>query len=487
MSLKPDGAYTQERRYAFLHSGWLGYIFTLGAISIVVYMTIGWLQLAMFTVAAAWAFAYRARHITYPTTWFVPVFFLYSVSLPFLALSGRAPYDQFTGQLLPLHVTALLGFVLGIGTDSARSAEVKSTYDEPIRYFLCWVGLILAWLLVALALPLVAKFGFTTSKEEMVVAARHFPLLRLEAMALPAIVFSVYIVAVRLVKGQRNWAIITPQLALFVGIIAVSGRRLLLIKFVVAVLLVYMEIRSRRKPNRKAPIIAYLVGACIFFSLPFLQYFKYTAITGGFEYNFDAWELIAMEFRSMSFNLYHVLAEGLENIFDIGDTLLMDLGSIFSSQLLNFRLSENINTWYNENVWSELSVGRGFSLVAEGYLNGGFAGVFVVYMVIGAITRYVYINRTRSLAWLVFWVNYVPTFLYAQRQDLSLYVSVPLKTVLIPLGCIVLGAHFYHNVFIKNGHPVKGDYKQREVSVESETKSQHLHRTIQAAGNPDGY
>jgi oligosaccharide repeat unit polymerase len=421
----------------------------LSAISIGVYWTVGWLQLLIFTVAAAWAFAYRARHITYPTTWFVPVFFLYSVSLPFLALSGRAPYDQYTAQLLPLHVTALIGFVLGIGTDSARNTEVQITYDETIRYLLCWVGLISAWILVALSLPLVAKLGITGSKEEMIAAARHFPVLRLDAMALPAIVFSVYIVAARLVKGKRNWIIIIPHLAAFVGIIALSGRRLLLIKFVVAVLLVYMEIRNRREPNLKTPIIAYLVGACIFFSLPFLQYFKYTAIRGGFEYSYDVWELIALEFRSMSFNLYHVLAEGLENIFNFGDTLLMDLGSILSSQLLNVRISEGIAVWYNDNIWSELTVGRGFSLVAEGYLNGGFAGVFVTYLVLGAITRYVYINRTRSLAWLVFWVNYVPTLLYAQRQDLALYVSVSLKTVLMPLGCIVLGAHFLQKWFKK--------------------------------------
>lgn len=447
MSLKPDSAYTQEKRFAFPHSGWLCYVFVLSAISIGVYWTSGWLQLSIFTVAAAWAFAYRAQHITYPTTWFVPVFFLYSVSFPFLALSGRAPYDEITGQILPLHVTALLGFVLGIGVDSARNTELQSTYDEPIRYFLCSVGLISAWLLVALALPLVAKLGITGSKEEMIAAARHFPLLRFQAMALPVIVFSVYIVAARLVKGERNWVIITPHLALFVGIITLSGGRMLLIKFVVAVLLVYMDIRNRREPNLRALIIAYLVGACVFISLPFLQYLKYTAIRGDFVFSFDAWELIALEFQSMSFNLYHVLAEGLENIFDIGDTLLMDLSNILSSNLLNVGNPENISVWYNDNVWSELTVGRGFSLVAEGYLNGGFAGVFVVYLVLGAITRYVYINRARSLVWLVFWANYVPTLLYAQRQDLSLYVSVSLKTVLIPLGCIVLGAHFLRKWF----------------------------------------
>jgi hypothetical protein len=65
-------------------------------------------------------------------------------------------------------------------------------------------------------------------------------------------------------------------------------------------------------------------------------------------------------------------------------------------------------------------------------------------------------------------VNYVPTLLYAQRQDLALYVSVSLKTVLMPLGCIVLGAHFLQKWFIKNGHPAQAVKDTSGVSSEGE-------------------
>jgi len=414
---------------------WLRHVLILGLGTTSVYLSDGWLQIFLFTIACVWVFSYRPQSIAYPATWFAPIFFLYSISVPFLALSGRLPYDQFTEQILPLHATALFGFILGLGVCSTNADTVQPTCNEHERYIICWIGLILAWLLVAVAVPLLMKIGITSSKEELSAVAQNIPELRFRAMVLPAIVFAGYIIAVRILRGQSNRLIIAVHVVLLIALIALTGTRGQVLKFAVVVLLVYTEIR-----RPKGAYIAYILGAGCVLSLPFLQSFKYVAITGDFEYNFDAWEFIALEFRSMSFNLYHVLAEDLRRSFYFGETYLMDFGSVIGSDLLGIQFSEGVSVWYNDVIWPEMVVGRGFSLVAEGYLNGGPTGVLVIYVLLGVITRFIYIRRTRSVVWLLFWANYVPTFLFAQRQDLSIFMSLSLKNTLMPLAVVVFAA-----------------------------------------------
>ena len=85
-------------------------------------------------------------------------------------------------------------------------------------------------------------------------------------------------------------------------------------------------------------------------------------------------------------------------------------------------------------------MGQGFSLVGEGYINGGVAGVLTLYAGLGLATRFLYISRFRSFVWFVFWLHYVPTLLYMQRMDLGNFVSVLLKPIGAPLALIVFSA-----------------------------------------------
>lgn len=97
-------------------------------------------------------------------------------------------------------------------------------------------------------------------------------------------------------------------------------------------------------------------------------------------------------------------------------------------------LTLNSGRWYNrEFLGREIgTTGFGFSLPLTGFMDLGYFGVFIVYLIVASIVG-LFFNHFRSniigLAFIIFIISLIS---YVQRQDLAYVLNFSLKFILIP-------------------------------------------------------
>jgi oligosaccharide repeat unit polymerase len=93
--------------------------------------------------------------------------------------------------------------------------------------------------------------------------------------------------------------------------------------------------------------------------------------------------------------------------------------------------------------------GLGFSIIAEGYLNFGFAGIFLWFTVISIIIIVLH-NKTGNQYVLLLYVFMIPNFIYAIRGDFSTILSPMVKQIIIPIIFLKIISYIYYETIISN-------------------------------------
>ena len=78
----------------------------------------------------------------------------------------------------------------------------------------------------------------------------------------------------------------------------------------------------------------------------------------------------------------------------------------------------------------------GFTLVGEGYLNGGYFGIVMIFMLTGFLMRFLYINAQRNIYGMLIYLYMIPIFIYSTRADFANILSPLLKYAI--LGTLVI-------------------------------------------------
>ena len=132
----------------------------------------------------------------------------------------------------------------------------------------------------------------------------------------------------------------------------------------------------------------------------------------------------AQEFRAGGRNLANLLC--LLSAGDYPGLHLRDIGRFFyfnnsgSHQFINHQIG-----------WG--GMGRGFSLVGQQWLVGGWAAVVSFYVVAGLLIGSLYRVMHRGTFFAVLYLFFTLGFVYAQRADLANWLAFGIKTGLIPL------------------------------------------------------
>ncbi len=209
----------------------------------------------------------------------------------------------------------------------------------------------------------------------------------------------------------------------------VLGERDVLMTFVMLGIFIYYV---TYKPSKKS---LYIIGILSLFLLPVLGHLKnvFTKdVTGMFaEYN----ALLAIfngEFLSAGRNFETVLNTYGQWDFFYGETILWDLarsvipGFIYTVQ--------NSIGWFNNTFHPDIvAIGRGygFSFIAEGYINFGYFGIVIWYLILSMVIHFLYKNSQRSTYWFIGYIYMIPYFIYIQRGDLSNFISPLLKQLIV--------------------------------------------------------
>lgn len=168
--------------------------------------------------------------------------------------------------------------------------------------------------------------------------------------------------------------------------------------------------------------------------LPLSHMFKYTMLTGELSADLD-WEqffvwLLEGEFISAGRNLQILVQNNMCNYFG-GHSLLNDFIRIF------------YDTGFSNQLWFDIrffdyghKTQYGFTLVGEGYVNGGVVGIALIYLAVAFLMRHLYLNSFKNNFAMIAYLYMLPLFIYTTRADISNLFSPLIKHVFLSIVLI---------------------------------------------------
>lgn len=167
--------------------------------------------------------------------------------------------------------------------------------------------------------------------------------------------------------------------------------------------------------------------------IPLSAVFKYTLLSGqvsSININNIWFDLLDGEFVSASRNLQILISHNMGNYFE-GRSFFNDIVRIF------YNTGYSNQTWFMDTFFPNVhSTKYGFTLVGEGYLNGGYFGIVMIFMLTGFLMRFLYINAQRNIYGMLIYLYMIPIFIYSTRADFANILSPLLKYAI--LGALVI-------------------------------------------------
>jgi hypothetical protein len=389
-------------------------------------------QFIGFTALIGALVLHHCQEISHPVTWFGPVFWLYSAAYPILALAGLYEYDEFLRHAVALHAIAFVAFALPLfGCRMPLRTDHWNDQACTLRQIVALLGAALVVPVVWIAIMQLSTLGVITKRDLLDSGSPILSLLSSLMLLLSFLL--VLLLVVRLHLQRSLMPVIAVAALVFVPILLYAGERDYMLRFGVIAVLASWDFRRRPAPYKLA-----IAGLLVLPLLPLLQSFKSVALGNAVSYRFDAMALVAQEFRVMTQNTRLVLESDMARM--LGSpfaSLAMDLKRAMLPQILGFKATST-QSWFNDVVLFDIQSGRGFSLVASGYLSGGTVGVFVLYASLGLAMRALYMTRGRTYLHLTGYLLAAPLLMYVQRGDLSALIGPALRAILLPALCFMV-------------------------------------------------
>lgn len=387
--------------------------------------------------------------ISHPFVWFIPLFTLYTIGYPLMyehgyyAILPNCGDIELNSYTLLAHWCALSTFIV---TVSNKQVIYKKAYNYKVN------SLVVKGITMGLVLALCAQYiavmqsGFQT-KREILDGLSSSPLFRLGKMANQIVpIFAAFIIFDTSIKKREKvfWLLLINGLSFLQMIII--GERSAVLQIVVVELLAY-NISIKKISLKKA----FIFGGFIIFFIIIAVGMKASL---GKNWDFDLlfskeplWvKIFNAEFSCASINTANILNhQGLwEYGYGLKYLLLVFLPFTFQPlsgfmKILGFQNLFNIldnSAWYYDNVLIGAKAGYGFSMVADGYMESGFLGVIVLYLLLGMIVKKAYKKSSSSIIYLTFYIVIIPIFIYSTRATLLYFITYSVKYILLPLAMI---------------------------------------------------
>jgi len=395
----------------------------------------GVIGLAWLTVSAL---VLSRLDLLHPYTWYCPFFFLYGASTPILIWLGIKDDIGSLRETVILEWLALCSFLLAVGHLRRKwpsSPKPIPGIDKP-----AWFLLLAMLAISGIYVGYIWSTGLT-SKFEIILSTSLLGRLN-PAFSVLALAYGI-LMANSLARKRIPWGLLVLVIAWHLFSFLVTGERAILLR-VLWITFFLVHILYRRIPNR----ILGIVAICGLLLVPIMQELKNVlirdaplSVTLGSPFV----NALGDEFLTGSENLQTVIQNPPPHYY-LGETLWWDVKQAFlPGFLLPSGTGPAPTLRFNEEFFPDIVAqggGRGFTLVGEGYMNFGAAGVVVWFVLLGAFVGYLHKKSTGSLVWLIMYIVTMPLVVYITRADFSNLLSQFGKHVALPVVAIYVGRRY---------------------------------------------
>lgn len=394
-------------------------------------------QIISFWVFMAAVVVIMKFDFVHPYIWYFGMQTLYYTAYPILYVLG---YNQTAGYTPePMFLASIMTLVLAIlfpgehkGGKLERSVKLDSLFLKNIIHIFSGVAL--------LTVVLIVISGFET-KNQMYGSTFGFFYQLVFSGALIYMNMGSCLVCNTLERDKRLDIMLVLELGISILLLTLfSGERDLIIRFLVVIIMILKFFNIIKTKTFIVLVLSFVV------LIPLTKTMKYFFLTGELSSPLALGsfgdllnDFLSGEFTSASRNL-QVLVNNEETVKGVmgGKTFLSDVVRITGYAPFSAL------SWYQSTFFPNETVGKGFSLIGEGYINFGYVGVVIVGIVVGLLVRFLYLNHTKNIIYLFIYVCSIPIFIYANRADLANIFSPMVRQVLISAAVIYFAPGIWH-------------------------------------------
>lgn len=360
-----------------------------------------------------------------PLFWFLGGLTIYSIGYPLLYIADVETIVQLTTEPLKWSWLAYFIFVISFrSTNAVCKFHVDCNMIDKsfIKKFIYISGLF-----VLVSVLLIADSGYANKGEIYSDGNLYISM----AFYIIYVIHTIYVWIMQLnyIEGESNYYLIV-----YIGIISLlmtmySGERDILFRFmIITVCSLYLQKSISNK-------MLFCFFSFFIILIPLSRMMKYYFLTAdSVAMNFyESPELLFLgiiggEFESASKNL-QILAN------DEGNSMYALYGLSYLSAITRIfgYAPYSAIEWFNNKYYFGSLVGHGFTIVGEGYVNFGMAGIVFNFIVIGKIMSYLYNNRFKNTILATIYICMIPTMIYVMRADFSNLLSPLFKQIIVPL------------------------------------------------------
>ncbi|HEY7335881.1 MAG TPA: O-antigen polymerase [Bryobacteraceae bacterium] len=372
--------------------------------------------------------------ILHPYTWYLPLYLLYSASVPTLAAMGAWPYGGSIAEAVRAEWLAACAFVIFVGP-----ARRNPRFDN--RAVLSLQSPSWAVYLASLALTVVFLGGILAGgfSSKMEIARSDAIFLRLDpAFSILALAYAI-LLANGFARGRSRWPFALFTIGWNLLALGICGERDYVLRILWITIYVTHVFHARLDPKKL------LAGALILLALiPAMGDLKSVFMShesNVVNVNQPLQRLLTDEFLTASDNLTLLIRDpAWPRLY--GQTLLWDLEqSLLSGSLFPHSSGVAPTLKFNQYYFPDIVAtggARGFTLVGEGYMNFGLAGAGIWYAILGGFVGFLYRRASTSSLWMLGYIVGMPLTIYLTRTDFSNLIAQFGKHIALPLALIFL-------------------------------------------------
>lgn len=358
----------------------------------------------------------------HPYVWYLGAHTLYHTAYPILYFLNLRTNRGYSGEPLLMAAVAALVFVMVIpgNHNSGEIISKPSGYSAMNRKLLHTLTIV-----ITVSAFAIKALGYANKKE--VYSSSSFFSAVLSIVLIYINVFTIESCFSLCVGDKIDKPLTAEILIATLSITLFTGERDLLLRLLLVLILMFFYFGKISKKSLTILLIGFV------FLIPLSWQFKYYFLSGqiterdysnGLEsiiYNF-----LSGEFESASRNLQN-LVNNKEITYGImgGKTFISDI-----TRVVGYAPYSSLR-WHQSTFYANSSTGQGFTLIGEGYINFGYWGIVIVYLIVGLILRYLYLNCRNNIYTLFMYINSIPIFIYANRADLSNIYSPFVRHILL--------------------------------------------------------